>query len=90
MQNFKISAQIVAHNCNTFEPLSMVSATRPHQYVDDIQNVLDIGFLAGRTCRTNDGESVAVATNVVTEVDAICWAAKRNAIICVINDVVLD
>ena len=55
--------------------------------MDDIHDVLNIGSRSAH--RTNDGDSVTAATKGVAEHDVICWAAKRQAIIIVIDNVVL-
>ena len=63
--------------------------TRSHQYVDDIQNVLNIRNCAILPQRAN-GSSVTAVAIVVAEADVFCRAVNRQAIIPVIDDVVLD
>ena len=57
--------------------------------MNNVQNILNIGNRATATQRAN-GESVTAVTVAVAEVDVFCWAADRQTIISVKDDVVLE
>ena len=67
----------------------MISVAPIHKYADNVQNVLNVGNRATTTQRT-DGESMTTITIAVAEVNVICRAANRQAIISVVDDVVLE
>ena len=57
--------------------------------MNNVQNILNIGNRATATQRAN-GESVTAVTVAVAEVNVFCWAADRQTIISVKDDVVLE
>jgi len=63
--------------------------TPSHQYVDHIQNVLNIRDSAVLPQRAN-GNSVTAVAIVAAEADVCCWAVDRQAIVRVIDGVVLE
>ena len=56
--------------------------------MNDIQNVLKVG--SSTRSSPDDGESVTAVTIAVDELDIFCWATKRQAIISVIDSVLLE
>ena len=56
--------------------------------MDDIQNVPDIGNRPLQVS-TSDGESVTADTMVAADVNVPCWSANHDAVVFVIDDVIL-
>jgi hypothetical protein len=60
-----------------------------HRYTNNIQNVLNICNRAALAQRA-DGKSVTAVAIAVTKDDVTGWAADRQAVVAVVDDVVLE
>ncbi len=65
-----------------------MSMTTAHQHVNHVQNILHIRNITALTKRTN-GEPVTAITIGVAEVNVARWAADREAVVSIVDDVVL-
>ena len=66
-----------------------MSATPAHQGVNHVQNILNIRNITALTQRAN-GEPVTAVTIGVAEVNVARWAADRQAIISIEDDIVFE
>ena len=66
-----------------------MSMTTAHQHVNHVQNIRNIRNITALTKRTN-GEPVTAITIGVAEVNVARWAADREAVVSIEDDVVLE
>jgi hypothetical protein len=76
-----------AYHDDIFEPPRTMSANQGHQFANDVQDVLDI---RGIIFQSRDGKTVAAVAPPIAESDVLRRTADDNAIVLVVDDVVIE
>lgn len=71
------------------EPSRVTSEIQHHRYPNHIQDIVNIRNRAVLAQRA-DGKPVTAVTITVAEDNIVCWTANRQAIIAVVDHIVLE